>query len=337
MNALILAPFAERSLQRLRERLDVTYEPWTDARRLQDPDELATRIRDEGLTVVVIEADFIFGEALVAPELRLVGVCRNALNQVDLEAATENGVIVVHTPSRNSAAVAELAIGLMLALARRIPEAHATVASGGWKSPIDAYVRFQGRELGGSTVGIVGLGQIGAETARRVRALGARVVAADPFVSKRRAQAVGARLVSLRELLRRSDFVSLHAPVTESTERLIDGAALDSMKPSAYLVNTGAAGVVDQKALVECLTDHRIAGAALDVFPGQPLPASSPFLKLDNVILTPHIGGATQETVTRHSRMIVEDIERFLRGERPRRLANPEALAAAADRGAKYA
>lgn len=326
MKALILAPFAERSLQRLCRRFDVTYEPWTASRRLQDPDELAVRLRDEGFAAVVVEADFLFEEAFAAPGLRLAGVCRNALTQVDLEAATKNGVAVIHTPSRNAAAVAELAIGLMLALARQIPAAHALVAGGEWTSPLDAYVRFRGRELAGSVVGVVGLGQIGAETARRAGCLGARVLAADPYVSERRARALNVRLVLLRALLRRSDFVSLHTPLTESTERLVDGNALDLMKPTAYLVNTGAANVLDHEALVERLRARRIAGAALDVFPGQPLPASSPLLALDNVILTPHIGGATEETVVRHSRMIVEDIERFLRGERPRRLANPEAL-----------
>ncbi len=326
MKALVLAPFAERSLKRLRQRLEVIYEPWTSSKRLQDPDELAARLRDESFSAVIVEADFLFEDALAAPKLRLAGICRNALNHVDLQAATEHGVAVIHTPSRNNAAVAELAVGLMLALARRIPAAHALVASGSWGNPLDAYVRFQGRELAKSTVGIVGLGQIGAETARRAGCLGARVLATDPFVSERRARALGARLVSLRQLLRRSDFISLHTPLTEATQRLVDGNALDLMKPTAYLVNTGAANVLDHEALIERLRARRIAGAALDVFPGQPLPASSPLLALDNVILTPHIGGATEETVARHSRMIVEDTERFLRGERPRRLANPEVL-----------
>lgn len=326
MKALVLAPFAEPSLRRLRQRLDVTCEPWTETRGLQDPDELAARIRNEGFAVVVVEADFLFGEALEAPSLRLVGVCRNALTQVDLEAATECGVPVVHAPARNAVAVAEMAIGLMLALARQIPRADSYVKNGQWRNPLDVYVQFHGRELAGSVVGIVGLGQIGTEAATRARCLGARVIATDPYVPQEKAQALGARLVPLRQLLRRSDFVSLHTPLTRSTDRMIDGAALDLMKPTAYLINTGAPNVFDYEALVERLRARRIAGAALDVFPGQPLPASSPLLTLDNVILTPHIGGATKETVVRYSRMITEDIERFLRGQRPRRLANPQAL-----------
>ena len=126
--------------------------------------------------------------------------------------------------------------------------------------------------------------------------------------------------------MRRSDFVTIHAAPTEESEGLVDEAMLRLMKPQAYLINTGAAALVDSAALVYCLEEGRIAGAALDVVEGQPLPASSPYLRLDNVILTPHIGGATRETVERHSRMITEDIERFLRGLPPRRLVNPEAF-----------
>lgn len=326
MKALILAPFAEPYLKRLQQRLDVTYESWLEAQRLHDPEELAHRIQAEGFAVVVVEADFLFEEALAAPSLRLVGVCRNALNQVDLDAATQQGVLVVHAPGRNNVAVAELAVGLMLALARHLPAARSYVAGGQWRNPMESYLRFQGRELAGRVVGIVGLGQIGAETARRARALGARVLAADPYVPPRRAQALGARLVSLRVLLRQSDFISLHLPQSEAVKNLIDGAMLDRMKPTAYLVNTGYGHSIDLDALVERLRARRIAGAALDVFPGFLLPPSSPLLELDNVILTPHIGGATQESWTRHSRMITEDIERFLRGERPRRLVNPQAL-----------
>lgn len=326
MKALVLAPFAEAALQRLRQQLEVTYEPWTETRRLQDPKVLATRIREAAFAIVVVEADFLAGEALAAPNLRLVGVCRNALTQVDLKAATERGLPVIHTPGRNTLAVAELTIGLMLALARHLPAAYATVAGRRWTNPIDSYEHFRGRELAGSVVGIVGLGRIGSEVARRALCLGARVIASDPYVSQRRAQALGVRLVSLPALLRRADFVTLHTPPSKSAEGLLDGAALDLLKPTAYLVNTGAPQALDYDALAERLHARRIAGAALDVFPGFLLSPSSPLLDLDNVILTPHMGGATKETVRRHSRMIVEDIERFLGGERPRRLANPEAL-----------
>jgi D-3-phosphoglycerate dehydrogenase len=332
MRALVLAPFAERYLQRLRRSLGVTYDSWTESRRLQSPEELADRLRQEDASVLVVEADFVFDEVFdAAPGLRLVGVCRNAFNQVDVDAATERGILVVHTPARNAVAVAELTIGLMLALARHLSPAHRLVTEGRWRDPVEAYLTFQGRELAGSVVGIIGLGHIGREVANRLRALGARVLAYDPYVPPRRLGAMGVMPVGLAKLMSRSDFVSIHAALTEESEGLVNEAMLRRMKPGAYFVNAGAAAVVDSAALVRCLEERRIAGAALDVFEGQPLPASSPYLKLDNVILTPHIGGATGETVARHSRMMTEDIERFLRGLPPRRLVNPEVLSRRAD------
>ncbi len=324
--ALILAPFAQRWVDRLGEQLNVTYEPWIESRRLHDPKVLAARIRQERFAVVIVEADFLFAEAFAAPSLRVAGVCRNALNQVDLKAATERGIPVIHTPARNAVAVAELVLGLMLSLARRMPAAHAWTKGGQWTNPIDSYIEFRGRELAGSTVGIVGLGHIGVEVAQRVRALGARPVAYDPYVSPLKARALGVRLLSLPALMRRADFITLHLPATKATERLIDGAMIALMKPDAYLLNTGAGAALDHDALAEALRAGRIAGAALDVFPGHILPLDSPLRGLDNIVLTPHIGGATGETVERHSRMIAEDVERFLRGDEPRRLANPEAL-----------
>lgn len=328
VHTLILAPFAEVYLDRLRKLGRVSYEPWTETRRIYNTDDLAARLRDERVQIVVVEADFLQERAFSAPSLKLAGCVRNALNLIDLEAATRHRIPVINAPGRNAVAVAELTIGLMLALARHLPAAHAFTAAGRWDNPIDAYVAFRGRELAGSTVGILGLGGIGRETARRARCLGARVIAHDPYVSSQRAQAVGARLVALETLLRRSDFLALHTARTPETERLLDGPRLDLLQPTAYIVSIGANNLFDDEALAARLRQRRIAGAALDVFRGHFLAPDSPFRALDNVILTPHIGGATEETITRQSRMITEDIERFLQGARPRHLANPEALRA---------
>lgn len=327
--ALVLAPFADEYLDRLEQHLRVVYEPWTEQRRIQHPDELAARLRDGRVGVVIVEGDFLRENAFAVRSLKLAGCVRNGLNLIDLNAATKYGVPVINAPGRNAVAVAELTIGLMLALARHVVPAHDFTAGGRWTNPYDAYIDFRGRELAGSTVGIVGFGQIGAEVARRARCFGARVIAYDPFASARRAQSLGVRLVSLQTLLRRADFVTLHTALTPETEKLLDGPALDLMKPTAFLVSTGANNVFDDDALVERLRQRRIAGAALDVFRGHMMSPESPLRELDNVILTPHIGGATNETIARQSRMITEDIERFLRGERPRRVANPEALTAA--------
>ena len=325
MKGLILAPFSESALERLRGRVDVTYEPWTETKRVNNPQQLAERLRDEAFGIVIVEADFLIEAAFAAPSLRLAGACRNAVTQVDLKAATARGIPVLHAPARNNIAVAELAIGLMLSLARKVPRAHAYVSSGGWTNPLESYEDFRGREIAGSTVGIVGLGQIGREVAKRARCLGARVIAHDPYVSASKAKAAGARLVSLPSLLRRADFVTLHTSQMKG-EPVIDAKALDLMKPGAYLINAGAPGALDYEPLAERLATRRIAGAGLDVYPGFVLAADSPLMRLDNVILIPHMGGGTAETVDRHSKMMTDDIERFLRGERPRRLANPNVL-----------
>jgi D-3-phosphoglycerate dehydrogenase len=320
--ALVLAPFTDDSLARLRERAKVVYEPWTDTRKLHNPDDLALRIKRDRIDALVVEADFLTEATFSVPRLQVAGACRNAPNQVDIAAATKYGVPVINTPSRNNTSVAELTIAFMLALGRNIQRAHAHAMAKRWTDPLDAYSRFQGREVAGSTVGIVGLGQIGREVATRARALGARVVAHDPFVPAAAARAVGTRLVSLPSLLQSANFVTLHT--SSMPAPLLDAQALDLLSSSSFVINTGSPNVLDYEALTDRLGDGRIAGAALDVFPGFILNTESPLLQLDNVLLTPHIGGATRETIERHSKMIVDDFERFMDGKRPRSLANPD-------------
>ncbi len=325
MRALILAPFSDRQLTRLRRSIDVVYESWIDANRLQDPDELGQRLAAEDVGALVVEADFVFEEVFAAaPGLRLVGVCRNALNQVDIESATAHGVAVSHAPGRNTNAVAEMALGLMLSLARQIPAAHALVAGAAWRDPSSGYRDFRGREIAGATVGVVGFGQIGREVARKCGALGARLVVHDPFVPERQVRALGARPSGLAALAGVADFVTLHVPDEPPTHHLVDARFLSRMKPGAYLVNTGGGSVVDPIALVDALHAGVIGGAALDVFAGQPLPLTSPLLSAPKIILTPHVGGATAETVERHSRMMVDEVERLLTGRPLRHVVNPE-------------
>ncbi|MSQ33346.1 MAG: hypothetical protein EXR60_02845 [Dehalococcoidia bacterium] len=323
--SLVLAPFEAAALVRLRALGQVTYEPWTTTHRLRDPEELGAGLKAGGFAAVVIEADFIFEETFAAaPGLRFVGVCRGALNQVDLEAATRHGVAVVHTPGRNALAVAEHTLGLMLALLHRVPEAHQYVVAGRWQDPTAAYAELQGSELGGKTVGIVGLGAIGRLVARRLRAFDARLLAYDPYLDGAAVRRCGATPATLDALLGESDLVTLHAPPPADGRPLLAAKEFARMKPTALLVNTASGALVDEAALADALQRKALGGAALDVFAGQPLPPSSPFLRLPNVVLTPHIGGATVETVARHSAMIAEDLERCAHGRRPRHLANPE-------------
>lgn len=325
MRALILAPFADQSLERLRARVEVVYESWLETQRLWDPAELGARLASDGFETLVIEADFAFEELFEAARgLRMLAVCRNATNQVDVAAATAAGVAVTHAPGRNTNAVVELTLGLMLALARGIRAANALVSGGGWRDPAIGYRTFRGREIAGSTVGIVGFGQIGREVTRACMALGARVVAHDPLVPEAQMRALGAEAVSLGALAGRADFISVHVPEHAATRRLLGGPFFEALKPKAYLVNTSGGSVIDNEALVHALESGRLAGAALDVFEGHPLPQSSPLMSAPNVILTPHIGGATQETVERHSRIISDEIERFLEGKPLEHVVNPD-------------
>lgn len=322
--ALILAPFSTPQLDRLARSCEVTYESWLDTRRLWDPAELGARLADEGVRFLVIEADFAFEELFeAAPDLRLVGVCRNALNHVDIDAATDRGVAVTHAPGRNTNAVAELTIGLIVALSRRIVPAHLLVSGAGWRDPAAGYRLFRGREVGGSTVGVVGFGQIGREVARKAAALGARVLAHDPFVPAAHMAALGAETATLDGLLAAADFVTLHVPEAPDTRHLVDAAFLARMKQGAHLVNTSSGAAVDGAALADALDRRHLAGAALDVFEGQPLPHADVLMSAPNLLLTPHIGGATEETVGRHSRMMVDEIERMIAGEPLAHCVNP--------------
>ena len=326
MKALILAPFSATALERLGHHIDVAYESWMDSRRVLPAEELIGRIQAEDIGILVIEADFVMREVFEkADRLRLVGACRGTVTHVDIEAAKERGVLVLNTPGRNAIAVAELTLGLMLSLARRIPAASRMVSSGEWVDPVMPYISFRGTELTGKTVGVVGFGAIGREVVKRLLALGTSVVVHDPFVAASEIEGVGAGPLGLDELVAQSDFITLHCPASPQTVGLLDGARIASMKPTAYLVNATSAAVVDKDAIVQALREGRIAGAAFDDFETLTVPPDDPLLPLENVILTPHIGGATYETIERHSLMMADDIERFLRGERPRNLLNPDA------------
>ena len=320
--ALILAPFDERQLQRLIDEMSVTHESWLDTLKLTDPDDLAARIRTDGISILVVEADFVFDETFAdAPDLKFVGICRASTTQVDIDAATAHGVVVVNTPGRNARAVAEHALGLIFSLARRIPTAHHYVTSGRWQHPVGGYVDLRGIELAGRTLGIVGMGAIGRRLAEMGQALGMSVLGCDPYVTDPPA---GIDMVDLRTAVSRSDFISVHVPTMPQTVGMIDAEVINRMKSTAFLVNCSDAQVIDQDALVHALTTGQIEGAAFDMFETHPIAPDNPLLTLDNVILTPHLGGATVETIQRHSRMMTDDILRFIRGDRPVNLVNPE-------------
>jgi D-3-phosphoglycerate dehydrogenase len=325
MKALILAPFWPAVLERLRKSLEVIYESWLETRRLLSSEEFIDRIQGQNIEIVVVEADFLLREVFQkASKLKLVGACRGDVTHVDMAAATEHGVLVINTPARNATAVAELTVGLALALIRNIPVAHQIVSSGGWVDPMAPYLSLRGTELAGKTAGIVGFGAVGQRVARRLSAFETSILAYDPHVASERIKALGAQPLDLDALMEQSDLITLHCSSVPETTGLISAQRIALMKRTAYLVNTASAYVVDNQALAQALKERRIAGAAFDVYQTWPVQPEDPLLKLDNVILTPHIGGATEETVVRHSQMIADDIERFLAGRRPQNMLNPQ-------------
>ena len=325
MKALVLAPFSDFVLEKMRQSFEVQYENWMDTRKLLSSDEFVDRIQGQDTEIIVIEADFVFREVFEkAPKLKFLGVCRADVTHVDLEAATEHGVLVVNAPARNDVAVAELTVGLMLGLARHVPAAHNMVTSRSWVDPTAAYFTWRGTELTGKTVGIVGFGAIGRKVAKMISGFETTIIVYDPYVAPEPLEQLGAAAVELDELMARSDVVTLHCSVTQDSMGLISKQRIALMKPTAYLVNAASTFVIDMNAIVDALQNKRIAGAAFDVFETWPVKADSPLLDLDNVVLTPHIGGATFETVVRYSQMMADDIDRFMRGERPKNLVNAQ-------------
>ncbi len=287
-----------------------------------DPGKLASMVGD--IDVLLVHVAPVTKEVLeAAGRLKVVGCARGGPVNVDVDAATMMGVPVIYTPGRNAEAVADYTMGLILAMSRNIVRAHVKLKEGVWSEEFYEY-RHCGDELSGKTLGLVGLGRVGVEVARRAKAFGMRVISYDPYVSREAMASHGVEKTELETLLRESDFVSIHARLTPETRHMIGERELRSMKPTAVLVNTARGEIVDEKALIKALREGWIAGAALDVFEREPLPPGHPLLEFENVIVTPHIAGASRETVRRSARMLAEDTARILKGERPRFCMNPE-------------
>jgi D-3-phosphoglycerate dehydrogenase len=270
-----------------------------------------------GVDAAILGLDVVDEGVLAAADrLRVISRYGVGVDAVNVGAATRSGVVVTITPGANSVAVAELAIALLMALARSIPYHDRVAKLGKWS-------RVQGMELTGATLGVVGYGRIGREVAQRAHGLGMNVLAYDPLLGP---EAFAGSLVTpsdLDGLLARSDAVSLHLPLTAETHNLIDAAALARMKPTAYLINTARGGLVDEAALYDALAGRKLAGAACDVFSKEP-PESDGLVALDNFIAAPHIGSATRQTAARMSVQAAENALAVLRGERPQGVVNPE-------------
>lgn len=243
-------------------------------------------------------------------KLQVIARAGVGTDNIDIEAASKQGIVVTNTPGANTLAAVEHTFALLLALCRKVPHADAAVKRGEW-----ARSRFMGSQLYGKTIGIIGLGRIGTEVAKRATAFGMNVLAHDPYVSDSRARELGLKLVPVPKLLRESDFVTLHAPVTDATRGLMSAENLAKMKKGARLINCARGKLVDEAALYKVLKAGRLAGAALDVYQAEP-PEGSPLLKLDNVVLTPHLAASTSEAQAEVALQIARQVIGVLSGER---------------------
>ena len=258
------------------------------------------------------------------PDLRLAGVCRAGLENVNVAEATGRGILVFNVLGRNAEAVSDFAIGMMIAESRNIARAHHAIKEGTWRKifPNSDFVP----QLKRKTVGIIGFGFIGRLVAKKLSGFDVKVLVYDPYTDSETVKKSGCLPVDKKTLFSESDFVTIHARLTEENSNLAGEEEFGLMKKSAYLINTGRAGLVDEKALVKALKEERIAGAALDVFPVEPVPPYSELLQLDNVTLTTHIAGTTTEALTQSPGLLMEDIEKLLKGKECSFIVNPEVL-----------
>lgn len=303
MRILVADPIAEEGIQCLRRHAQVDVKAKLETEQLKamigDYDALIVRSRTQ------IGAD-VLGSA---KKLKVIGRAGVGIDNIDIDAATRNGIVVVNAPTGNIIAAAEHTIALMLSLARNIPQANSHLKSGKWRRE-----EFIGTEIRNKTLGIIGLGNVGSEVAKRVQAFEMRVVAHDPFVSKDYAHNLNVELVPLDQLLAEADFITLHVPLTAATSKLIGSKELARLKPTARIINCARGGVIDEQPLLKAIRAGRIAGAAFDVFDHEPV-TDSPLFEEDRIIVTPHLGASTVEAQTSVAKDVATEVLAVLQGQ----------------------
>ncbi|HLI75011.1 MAG TPA: NAD(P)-dependent oxidoreductase [Acidimicrobiales bacterium] len=318
--ALVTAPVRGPGLELLHELAELVVDPWIDHQplRIYNAEQLAERAAAEGASILVVEADRCAGPVFERP-LVAVASARGDPNNVDVDAATAAGVPVLRAPARNADAVAEIAVALLLAATRQVVRADADVRAGEiYRDGTIPYQRFRAWQVAGRTAGLVGLGAVGRALRWRLEGLGMRVMAYDPYAPD--------ATCTLEQLLEVSDVVSLHAPVTPETTGMIGPKEFAQMRDGVVFLNTARAQLHDTEGLVEALRSGKVGAAGLDHFPGEHLDPADPLTTFPNVVLTPHIGGATYDTESNHTQTIADDLCRLLAGATPRHVVNPEVL-----------
>ncbi|MBV9467610.1 MAG: phosphoglycerate dehydrogenase [Abitibacteriaceae bacterium] len=307
---LVCDPIADEGLEILKRATNVTVKTGLkEAELVQEaPKYDALMVRSQTkITRPVIEATH---------KLQVVGRAGVGVDNIDLPAATERGIIVVNSPAGNTVAVAELTLGMMLALVRRLVPASSSMTQGEWKRS-----QFTGNQLYGKTLGVIGTGRIGTEVIKRAHSFGMKVLGYDPFLTTARATQLNIEATTTEEILRRSDFITLHVPLTKENKHLINADAIAMMRDGAYIINCSRGGIVDEQALYEALTAGKLGGAGLDVYENEP-PKDSPLLQLDNVVLTPHLGASTEEAQVEVAVDVAQQIVDVFSGRPPQSAVN---------------
>jgi D-3-phosphoglycerate dehydrogenase len=315
---LVLEPVAQAGLEVLSAHHETDFRPGLPR------DQLLALLAEGGYDALVVRSQTRVDAELLAaaaPRLSVVGVASVGVDRIDVAAATRAGVMVVNAPTGNTIAAAEHTLALMLALLRHIPTADASLRSGAWERG-----RFTGNELRGKTLGIIGLGKIGRQVARRALAFEMRVLAYDPYLTTEQISEHGARQVGVAELLHRSDVVSVHVALTDQTRGMVGRAQLEAMKPGAVLLNVARGGIVDEAALADALRSGRLAGAAVDVYAAEPMSPDNPLRDAPNTVLTPHLGASTAEAQDRVAVEMAEQVVSALAGITPPYAVNAPAV-----------
>lgn len=334
MRALVTAELDKNLIPELQKLCELTFAGWYTEKRLLDEDEIINLMGDK--EILITSYDAITEKVIQSCQnLQLIICTRANPVNINISAAALRNIPLIYTPGRNSDSTAEYTIAMMLSIARNIPMAYHSLKNGkylleadnqemqqkgelkedvtwalGGESP---YLYFKGFQLKGKTLGLLGYGSIGKKVASLANAFGMNIFVYDPYVSQSEFEDITIKKVSLDELLKNADFITCHCSVTPETRGLISKDELELMKPTAYLINTSRGAIIDEHALIVALRNKKIAGAALDVFSSEPLATDHPFVQeLDNVVITPHLGGATYDVLTNHTVMVIDELRRFL-------------------------
>lgn len=337
MKALVTAEMDQKWVEELKKFTEVTIAGWGKELRKLGEEELMDLL--EGQDILITSYDAVTKKVIEkSKDLKLIACTRANPVNIDIQTARERNIPVIYTPGRNSDCTAEFTIGMMMSIARKIPMAYKALKDGyyieenkpelytkdGLKRDVtwslgggSPYVIFKGDQLKGKILGLLGYGSIGKRVAEIAKAIGMYIYVYDPYISEIEIDNNNQKKVSWEELISQSDFISSHMKVTPETTGLLGEKEFKKMKNTAYVINTSRGAVIDEKALIHALRNKEIAGAALDVFEIEPLYKEHPFIKeLDNIVITPHLGGATYDAIENHSKMIVKDVERFINKER---------------------